>query len=164
MTILYISAGLRRNGCSDLFDNRLGVGNGTNRCGEVGFSLVNLEVFMAKHQCQQLVHGISDQTFGFLFDLGIWVLRITVDCHRFILCFRNPDREYPKFGIHLLESRTRLAVTFRGVVPPSPERERNIRVSENSQVDTEIEAERMTVTKLTWLLCMRHERRYRPDR
>ncbi len=88
---------------------------------EVGFSLVNLGVFMASHHSQQLSHGIADQTFGFFVNLGLFVLPAAVDCHRFMFLFRDLDREYLAFGVHLLEPSTSLAVTFRGVIPPSPE-------------------------------------------
>jgi hypothetical protein len=39
-----------------------------------------------------------------------------------VLLFRDLDREYLVFGGHLLEPSTSPAVTFRGVIPPSPER------------------------------------------
>jgi hypothetical protein len=108
-----------------------------NRFGGVGlgFSLVNLEVFMANRPSQQLIHGIFDQTSAFLFILGRCV-RLVVDCYCSMLFFRDFEREYLGFGfgVHLLVPSTTLAVTFRGVIPPRPEKERKKnRVSEQSQ-------------------------------
>ena len=97
---------------------------------EVRFSLVNLELFMANYHSQQLIHGIVDQTFGFLFNLAIFVC-LAVGCHRFMLLFRDLEREYLAFGVHLLEPGTSLAVTIRGVIPPRPEREEKIKCQSN---------------------------------
>jgi hypothetical protein len=113
-----------------------------NRFAEVGSSLVNLDVSVASHS-QQLIHGIDDQRSGSLFIFGLCVLR-AVDFYRFMLSFRDLEREYPglEFEVHHLEPCTIPAVTFRGVIPPRPEKERKIRVSEQSQVDTASESAR----------------------
>jgi hypothetical protein len=113
-----------------------------DRFGEVGFSLVNLEVLMASDS-QQLIHGIDDQRSGFLFILGLCVL-CAVDFYRVMLSCRDLEREHSRleFGVHLLEPSTTPGVTFRGVIPPRSERERKIPVSEESQVDTASEPAR----------------------
>jgi hypothetical protein len=69
-----------------------------------------------------------------------------VDFYRFMLSFRDLERGYLDFGfgVHLLVPSTTLAVTVRGVIPPRPKRERKIRVSEQSQVDTASEPARTT--------------------